>query len=131
MWQWLKERITFNGCLSAFSFIVILVILFAYIYSKIQDIESITRIFDIEDNQFIWLLVIFVILCNYHHIKEIISKAVKDRLDSVIMSDLKKSLREDFSNDPDMLTRLEEASRKRIRNAQILGNPKDSNISIK
>ena len=114
------QKISFHGILSAFSFVFILMVLMAYLAGNMLDISSFKEIFvDAWGRGFIWFTIIFVILCNFDHIREIVKSSVREKMDSLVVSDIREEIIHKIESDPDMLRKLKEAESKKEKQSFI------------
>lgn len=108
------SAITFPGLLSAFSFVIILLILTIYFIGNISNIDTFKSLFNNAwDRGFIWFTIIFVLLCNFDHLREIMKSAVREKMDSLVISDIREEIIYKIENDPDMLKKLKNAEIKK------------------
>ncbi len=114
------RKISFNGTLSAFSFIFIIFILIIYIAGNLFDIVPLKNIFvDAWGSGFIWFTIIFVILCNFDHVREIVKSSVREKMDSLVISDIREEIIHKIENDPEMLRKLKDAKDKKAKRSFI------------
>lgn len=106
-------KISFHGLLSAFSFVFMFFILIIYLAGNLFDISSFKAIFiDAWSRGFIWFTIIFVLLCNFDHIREIVKSSVREKMDSLVVSDIREEIINKIENDPEMLRKLKNAESK-------------------
>jgi len=104
------QKNTISDLLSALSLVVVFSLLFFYILGSFLAIDAVNRIFEkAQERSFIWYLLIFVILCNLNYIRDIIKSAVRDKVDSLVVSDIREEVKRSIENDPDMLKKLKKA----------------------
>lgn len=114
------QKITLPGSLSALSFVVVFGLLLAYILGNLLDLDSVNKIFEkTQERGFVWYLLIFVVLCNIDHIRDIIKSAVRDKIDSLVVSDIREEVKRSMESDPDMLKKLQDAQEKKEKQSFI------------
>ncbi len=113
-------KITFAGTLSAFSFTFVFSVLLLYIIGNALDINSLKNIFDKAwERGFVWFVIIFVLLCNFDHIREIVKSSVREKMDSLVVSDIREEIINKIENDPEMLRKLKDAEDKKEKSSFI------------
>lgn len=114
------QKISFPGLLSAFSFIFVLSTLIIYFIGNLFDIISFKAVFvDAWSRGFIWFTIILVVLCNFDHIREIVKSAVREKMDSLVVSDIREEIINKIENDPEMLRKLKDAEEKKEKRSFI------------
>lgn len=114
------QNITFSGSLSALSFLVVFGLLAIYLFGNFLNNDAFIRIFDrAQERGLVWYVLIFVVLCNLDHIRDIIKSAVRDKIDSIVVSDIREEIKRSIENDPDMLKKLQEAQGKKEKQSFI------------
>ena len=114
------QKISFPGLLSAFSFIFVLSTLIIYFIGNLFDITSFKAVFiDAWGRGFIWLTIILVVLCNFDHIREIVKSSVREKMDSLVVSDIREEIINKIENDPEMLRKLKDAEEKKEKRSFI------------
>lgn len=114
------QNISFSGSISALSFIIVFALLLAYLLGNFLNNSALIRIFDKGlERGLVWYVLIFVVLCNLDHIRDIIKSAVRDKIDSIVVSDIREEVKRSIENDPDMLKKLKEAENKKEKQSFI------------
>jgi len=114
------QNITFSGSLSALSFLVVFGLLAIYLFGNFLNNDAFIRIFDrAQERGLVWYVLIFVVLCNLDHIRDIIKSAVRGKIDSIVVSDIREEIKRSIENDPDMLKKLQEAQGKKEKQSFI------------
>lgn len=114
------SKITVSGLLSSLSFFFVFFVLLLYLIGSIWDISSLNNIFErASDRGLIWFTVLFVLLCNLDYLREIIKSAVREKMDSLVVSDVREEVKRSIENDPDMLRKLKDAEEKREKQSFI------------
>jgi len=114
------QNITFSGSLSALSFLVVFGLLVAYLFGNFSDNNALIRVFDkAHERGLVWYILIFVVLCNLDHIRDIIKSAVRDKIDSIVVSDIREEVKRFIENDPDMIKKLADAHEKKYKQSFI------------
>lgn len=114
------QNITLSGALSALSFCVILGLLALYLVGSYSGIDPIMRIFDkAQERGLIWYVLLFVVLCNVDYVRDIIKSAVREKVDSITISDVREEIKREIENDPDMIKKLADAHEKKYKQSFI------------
>jgi len=114
------QNITVSGLLSALSFVVVFVLILGYFFGNFLNYDPIIRIFDkAQERGLVWYILIFVILCNIDYVRDIIKSAVRDKVDSLVVSDIREEVKRSIENDPDMIKKLADAHEKKYKQSFI------------
>jgi|GEM_PF-2330811 len=104
------QKVSFHGLLSAFSFVFVFCLLMIFIIGNLFDIGSFKAVFvDAWGRGFVWFTIVFVVLCNFDSVREIVKSAVREKMDSLVVSDIMEEVIYKIENDPEMLRKLKDS----------------------
>lgn len=112
-----KIDMSFSNILSVFSLCVTTYFIIGYILLKSFSLDFFKQLFDFPDSlNFIWLFIIFTILCNLSYFKGVIKSLLREKLDEEVLLEI-PVLKEEILKDKEFIkTVLREIIKDEVNN---------------